>query len=74
MSHTKLDMKLKHVVTHMKDLKFVSYKISELENLSREKEWKWKHIQYHKTYSVLTYISMAVIILYGLYRLAKLEK
>jgi hypothetical protein len=51
----------------MKDLKFASYKISELENLSKEKEWKWKHLQYHKTYSVIMYI----IILYGLYQLTK---
>jgi hypothetical protein len=43
-----------------------------LENLSEEKEWKWKNIQYHKTYSVLMYISITVIILYGLYGLAKL--
>jgi hypothetical protein len=55
----------------MEDLKFASYKISELEKLSKEKEWKWKHIQYHKTYSILMYISITAIILYGLYRLAK---
>jgi hypothetical protein len=71
LSHVELDMKFKHVVTYMEDLKFASYKISELENLSKEKKWKWKHIQYHKTYSVLMYISVIIIILYGLYRLAK---
>jgi hypothetical protein len=71
LSHIELDMKLKHVVTHMEDLKFASYKISELENLSKEEEWKWKHLQYHKTYSVLMYISLTIIILYGLYRLIK---
>jgi hypothetical protein len=71
LSHIELDMKLKHVVTHMEDLKFASYKISELENLSREKEWKWKHLQYHKTYSVLIYIAITIIILYGLYQLTK---
>jgi hypothetical protein len=42
-----------------------------LEKLSKEKEWKWKHIQYHKTYSILMYISITAIILYGLYRLVK---
>jgi hypothetical protein len=42
LSHTELDMKLKlkHVVTHMEDLKIASYKIFKLENLSKEKERK----------------------------------
>jgi hypothetical protein len=64
-------MKLRHIVTHMEDLKFASYKISELEKVAKEKEWKWKHTQYHKTYSALMYISNTAIILYGLYRLTK---
>jgi hypothetical protein len=53
----------------MEDLKFASYKISELEKVAKEKEWKLKHIQYHKTYSAPMYISITAIILYGLYRL-----
>jgi hypothetical protein len=55
----------------MEDLKYASSKISVLEKLSKEQEWKWKHNQYDKTYSALMYISINLIILYGLYRLAK---
>jgi hypothetical protein len=72
LSHVELDMKLRHIVTHMEDLKFASYKISELEKVAKEMEWKWKHIQYHKTYSALMHISITALILYGLYRLTNI--
>ena len=71
LSHIELDMKLKPTVTHIEDLKYASYRISELEKLTAEHEWKRKHFQYHNTYSILMYIAMTIITLYGLYRLTK---
>jgi hypothetical protein len=49
LSHIDLDMKFKHVVTHMEDLKYASFKISELEKIAREHEWEHKHTAYHET-------------------------
>jgi hypothetical protein len=46
-------------------------KISELEKIVKEQEWKNKHTQYHKTYSVFVYLSITVITLYGIYRLGQ---
>jgi hypothetical protein len=39
-THMELDMKLKPTVTHTEDLKYASYRISELEKLAAEQEWK----------------------------------
>jgi hypothetical protein len=71
LSHIELDMRLKPTLTNMEDLKYASYRISELEKLATEQEWKRKHFQYHNTYSVLMYITVTIIVLYGLYRLVK---
>jgi hypothetical protein len=71
LTHIELDMKLKPTVTHIEDLKYASYKISELEKLAEEQEWKRKHFEYHNTYSILMYIVMTIVILYGLYRLIR---
>jgi hypothetical protein len=38
LSHIELDMKLKHVVSHLEELKYASYKISEIENLATDQE------------------------------------
>jgi hypothetical protein len=67
-THMELDMKLKPTVTHIEDLKYSSYRISELEKLAAEQEWKRKHFEYHNTYSILMYLAITIIILYGLYR------
>jgi hypothetical protein len=37
LTHIELDMKLKRTVTHMEDLKYASYRISELEKPAAEK-------------------------------------
>jgi hypothetical protein len=71
LTHTELDMKLKPTVTHIEDLKYACYKISELEKLAEELEWKRKHFEYHNTYSILMYVAITIIILYGLYRFIK---
>lgn len=71
LSHIDLDMKFKHVVNQVEDLKFASFKISELEKLAREHEWKNKYTQYHTTYSVFAYIIVSIVVIYGLYKLVK---
>jgi hypothetical protein len=71
LSHIELDMKLKPTIAHMDDLKYASYRISELEKLAEEQEWKRKHFQYHNTYSILMYIAITAIIMYVLYKLVK---
>jgi hypothetical protein len=68
LTHIERDMKLKPTVTHMEDLKYTSYRISVLEKLAAEQEWKRKHFEYHNTYSILMYVAITIIILYGLYR------
>jgi hypothetical protein len=47
LSHIELDMKLKPTVAHMDDLKYASYKISELAKLAEEQEWKTFSISHH---------------------------
>jgi hypothetical protein len=71
LSHVELNMKLKHIISHVEDLKYSNFKISELENLVKEQEWKNKHTQYHKTYSTLGYIAITLMVLYGIYRLGR---
>jgi hypothetical protein len=71
LTHIELDMKLKPTVTYMEDLKYVSYRISELEKLVAEQGWKRKHFEYHNTYSMLMYVAITIIILYKLYRLIR---
>jgi hypothetical protein len=68
LTHIELDMKLKPMVTHMEDLKYASYRISELKKLAAGQEWKRKHFEYHNTYSILMYVAVSIIILYGVYR------
>jgi hypothetical protein len=67
LTHIELDMKLRPTVMHI-DLKCANYRISELEKLAAEQEWKRKHFEYHNTYSILMYVAITIIILYGLYR------
>jgi hypothetical protein len=66
-----LDVKFKYVVHQVEDLKFASFKISELEKLATEHEWKNKYSGYHTTYSVLAYIFISIDMKYGLYKLVR---
>jgi hypothetical protein len=66
LSHIDLDMKFKHVVNQVDDLKLASFKISELEKLARDHEWKRRYSGYHITHSVLAYIFSSIVIIYGL--------
>ena len=64
-----LNTSFKHVVSHLDDLKMASRRISEVENMIREQEWKRLHASYHNTYSVLVYICLVLIGFYILYKL-----
>jgi hypothetical protein len=64
-------MKFKHVVNQVDELKLASFKISELERLARDHEWKRKYAGYHTTHSVLAYVSCSIVITYGLYKLLR---
>jgi hypothetical protein len=68
-SSVSLNSSFKHVVSHLDDLKIASHKISEVESLIRESEWKRLHTSSHSTYSTLVYICVTLIVLYVLYKL-----
>jgi hypothetical protein len=72
LSKIELDTKFKHIVSHIDDLKYASFKISELEKKVKEQEWKQKHDTYHKTYSTIAYIFVSILILYGMYKLGRI--
>ena len=64
-----LNTSFKHVVTHLDDLKMASRRISEVETMIKEQEWKRLHASSHNTYSILVYICLLLIGLYILYKL-----
>ena len=69
-----LNASFKRVVSHLDDLRIASHRISEVETLIREQEWKRLHTSSHNTYSVLVYICLVLIgicILYKLYTCLK---
>jgi hypothetical protein len=71
LSSIHLDMKFKHIVSHLDDLKYASFKVSDLEKEVKEQEWKNKHLSSHVSYSVMVYIVLVLISLYALYKLYK---
>jgi len=66
-----LNTSFKHIVSHLDDLKIVSHRISDVETMIREQEWKRVHTSTHHTYkySTLVYICLLLIGLYILYKL-----
>jgi hypothetical protein len=70
LSHLELELNFKHVISHV-ELKYASYKISELKRKIEENEWKHKHSQYRSAYSVFAYIVITVISMYGIYKLGR---
>jgi len=64
-----MNTSFKHLVSHLDDLKIASHKISDVEKMIKEQEWKRLHAASHTTYSTLVYICLALIILYVLYKL-----
>jgi hypothetical protein len=51
------------------DLKIASHRISDVENMIKEQEWKRLHTSSHNTYSALVYICLVLSVLYVLYKL-----
>jgi len=68
-STLRLTNSFKHIVSHLDDLKIASYRISGVENMIKEQEWKRLHTSYHNTYSALVHICLVLIVLYVLYKL-----
>jgi hypothetical protein len=68
-SSVKLNNSFRHVVSHLDDLKFASHKISEVESMIKEEEWKRLHMSSHNTYSVLVYVCLILIGFYVFYKL-----
>jgi len=59
----------KHIVSHLDDLKIASRRISDVETMIKEQEWKRLHTSAHHTYSALVYICLLFIGLYIPYKL-----
>jgi hypothetical protein len=53
----------KHVVSHLDDLKIASLRISDVEHMSREQEWKRLYTSSHNTYSALVYVCLLLLAL-----------
>jgi hypothetical protein len=68
--HLELELNFKHVVSHVEDLKYASYRVSQLEGRIKENEYKHQHSQYY-TYSAFAYILVTLISVYGIYRLGR---
>jgi hypothetical protein len=64
-----LNTSYKHTVSHLDDLKIASRRVSEVENMIKEQEWKRLHTASHGTYSILVYICFLLIILYIFYKM-----
>ena len=68
-STVRLNTSFKHIVSHLDGLKIASRRISDVENMIREQEWKRLLTSSHNTYSALVKICLILIGLYILYRL-----
>ena len=64
-----LNTSFKHIVSHLDDLKIASRRISDVETMIKEQEWKRLHTASHNTYSAPVYICLLLIGLYILYKL-----
>jgi hypothetical protein len=69
LSSLHLNTSFKHIVSHLDDLKMASHRISEVEYMIKEQQWKQLHTASHNTYSVLVYVCLITIGLYVLYKL-----
>jgi hypothetical protein len=68
-STTSVNTSFKHVVSHLDDLKVACRRISDVEHMIREQEWRRLHTFSHPTYSALVYVCLLLIVLYVLYKL-----
>jgi len=58
----------KHIISNLDNLQIASRRISDVENIIKEQEWKRLHTSAHNTYSALVYICLLLIGLYTLYK------
>jgi len=56
-------------VSYLDHIKIASHRISDVENMIREQEWKRLHTSSHNIHSALVYICLILIGLYILYKL-----
>jgi hypothetical protein len=62
-------------VSHLDDLKIASHRLSDVESIIKEQEWKRLHTSSHNTYySALVYTCLVLIVLYVLYKLCNCFK
>jgi hypothetical protein len=69
LSSIRTNTSFRHVVSHLDDLKMASHRISEVENLIKEHEWRRLHVSSHTTYSTLVYVCLVLMALYTVYKL-----
>jgi hypothetical protein len=60
-STVSLNTSFKHIASLLDDLKIASRRISDVENMIREQEWKRLHMSSHNTYSTLLHICLILI-------------
>jgi hypothetical protein len=68
LSSVNLHTEFRHAVSHLDDLKTANCKVSEVEDMIMEHEWKRILTRPHSTYSALVYIYLIRIPAYTLYR------
>lgn len=59
----------KHVISHLDDLKVASRRLSDVEHMIKEQEWRRLHASSHNTHSALVYVCLILIVLFILYKL-----
>jgi hypothetical protein len=69
LSNIKLNASFRHIATHLDNLKVESHKVSEIEHLIKEQEWKRLHTISHNTYSILVYVCLIAVGLYIVFKL-----
>jgi hypothetical protein len=68
-SISSINLEFKHIASHIDDLKYASYKISELEEAIKEQEWKNNQTSKHAAYSAIVYILLSMMGMYILYKI-----
>jgi hypothetical protein len=62
-----LNTSFKHIVSHLDDLNITSLRVSEVEKMIKEQEWRRLHTVSQNKYSVLVYICLTLIGMYATY-------
>jgi hypothetical protein len=73
LSAISVNTSFKYVVSHIDDLRVASRRISEVETMIMEQEWRQLHSVSQHKYSALVYISLSIIGLHVIYKLHTLQ-